>query len=155
MKGIDTIINRARYAWLRHAVGRMAYDDQRKVALAAYKEIDGAYAGHVGEQNGVCTVNFQCPYDGHVSYHCLRVLKARKADAADVLSDYVMEKTGEDSWRLTVIVGTSDEDAARAADAVAMTTVLGIPTVAGDFVRSYALVPATVRNAQVAVLPTN
>lgn len=150
MTMLTGLINKAKYSLLRASVKNMSYGDQRKIALATYETIDDAYKAQTGDNVGVCTVNFQCPYDGHVSYHCIQVLSGRKGDPSDILSDYALEKVGESDWRLTVVVATSDTNPHRAADAAAMSAVLRIPTVVGDFNRSYGMVPVMARSVKVA-----
>lgn len=137
MTRFKDFINMAKYAIYRKSIQRMPYRDQIKAASEMYDFIDEIYKNKTGDNVGVCTVSFQCPYEGHVSYHCNRILAVRKSDENDILSDYVIERQDEDSWRLTVIVATSDENPHIAADAVAMSAVLHIPTVLGEFNRSY------------------
>lgn len=141
MSGIKNIIGKAKYAWMRKSLSSLPYGEQRAVALSVYEGIDETYRSMVGQNVGMCTVSFQCPYEGHVSYHCLRELSERKDDASDILVDYVLERTGDEDWVLTVVVATSDKEAHCAADAAAMKAVLSIPTVNGNFNRSYCKLP--------------
>lgn len=136
MTSLKDILNRVRYSIYRRSIQHLPYREQLKVARETYDIVDEAYKGKVGDNIGVCTVDFQCPYEGHVAYHCNRALGARKNDASDILTDYVIEKTGDNDWRLTVVVATCESDSHVAADAVAMSSVLRIPTVLGDFNRS-------------------
>ena len=142
MASIKGIIDRIRYSIYCMYVKSLSHEQQLKVAVEAYGVVNETYKNEVGENTGVCTVSFQCPYDGHVAYHCNRILKARKDDETDILTDYAIEKVGDGDWRLTVVVGTCNEDAHVAADAVAMTAILRIPTVVGDFNRSSKVVEA-------------
>lgn len=136
MTRFQNLINTVKYALYRKHIEKLPYDEQLKVASEMYDFVNAIYLSKTGDNMGVCTVDFQCPYEGHVAYHCNRVLAARKSDENDILVDYIIEKQDGDNWRLTVIVSTSDENPHIAADAVAMSAVLRIPTVLGNFTRS-------------------
>jgi hypothetical protein len=144
MAGFKDIINRVKYAIYRKGVEYLPYREQLKVASEAYDIVDASYKNKVGDNIALCSVNFQCPYEGHVAYHCDRILRARKADESDILVDYVIERNGDSDWVLTVAVNTSDANPHVAADAVAMATVLHIPTVLGSFSRFAETVPQAV-----------
>lgn len=151
MTRFKNFVNAIRYAFYRKYIQAMPYSNQLEVAKHVYDIADECYKGKLGDKLGVCTVNFQCPYEGHVSYHCNSTLARRKGDEGDILSDYVIENLGKDNWRLTVVVSTSDDNAHLAADAVAMSAVLCIPTVLGDFNRSYSAVASSSAAAETKV----
>lgn len=135
MGRIRDAINTLRYALVRKQVMMMNESEQRKIGLATYEAIYDAGHANTGDATGTCTVKFACPYDTHVRYHCLAELDRRKADKNDVLVDYVTEQDGNE-WTLSVMVSAQDSQAMYLADACAMSAVLRIPTVVGDFTRT-------------------
>lgn len=136
MNILKSIWNQVQYAKLCRRVNRLPEKQQIQIGQKIYEEAYEVMKLAPGECFGACSVVFQCPYDGHVSYHISKTLEERVADASDpsVFSD-VSKLTGN-SWVATAVVkSNSEQNAISAADACVMSAVLKSKTVDVTFTK--------------------
>lgn len=142
---IKQIWNTLQYVKLYRRINAMSEKQQRVVSQRIYEEAYDVMKLAKGEELGACSVVFECPYDGHVSYCIEKTLSERVSDAADPAVMSEVSRLDDGRWVATAVVkAASEQDAITAADACVMSAVLKSSTVSPAFAKYLARVDSRI-----------
>lgn len=127
-------ISTLRYRRVYRRLSRLPLSEQMRHGRLAYSIVWSAYHDKVGDRPGSCIVHFTCPSRDLVRSHLEDELKVLVDDDKSPISSFTLVPQ-EDGYTLLVSVSTSDAYPEVVADAAAMSSVLRVPHVGGDFHR--------------------
>lgn len=123
-----------RYRRMYRRLSKLPPSEQLCYGRRAYSIAWSAYHDKVGDRHGSCVVRFTCASRDLVKSHLEDELKALVNDDKSPISSFKLT-VQENNYTLLVSVSTSDTYPKAVADAAAMSHVLRIPHVGGDFKR--------------------
>lgn len=138
IQAIHLAKSRIRYARLK----ALPESEQIKAGRRLYDRMWHQVRNRTGDIVAICAVCFSCPYKTHVKTHLKNRLESLVDDPDCVIVGYrLTKKRDTDEHICAVVVATCDEKPLAIADIAAMSSILKIPTVGGNFHRESHLLP--------------